>query len=164
MAPETVLALRHRTKSLFAQLLQWHTASSPARPLPALLDSLPAPDFGSVTGISPVTIGKRKTVLKQMYLFGLLAAAVAVVAGLPFHLLSVLAQIPTVSGTQPDGIGSGWYVVAVALSVILLQYIPYFRYKEIPVLQANLGTPAPQGRSSSEDTKPQVREPETVKT
>jgi hypothetical protein len=52
----------------------------------------------------------------------------------------------------------------VALSVILLQYIPYFRYKEIPVLQANLGTPAPPRLSSSEDAKPQLREPETVKT
>jgi hypothetical protein len=164
IAPETVLGLRHRTKNLFAQLLQWHTASSPARPLPAPLDSLPAPDFGSVTGISPVTIGKRETVLKQMYLFGLLAAAVAVVAGLPFHLLSALAQIPTVSGAQPDGIGSGWYVVVVALSVILLQYIPYFRYKEVPVLQANLGTPAPHRRSSSEDAKQQACEPETVNT
>jgi Zn-dependent protease with chaperone function len=164
MAPETVLALRHRTQNLFAQLLQWHATSSPARPLPAPLDSLPAPDFGSVTGISPVTIGKRKTVLKQMYLFGLLAAAVAVVAGLPFHLLNALLQIPTVRGAQPDGIGSGWYVVAVALSVILLQYIPYFRYKEIPVLQANLGTPVPPRPSISGDAKPQVREPETVNT
>jgi Zn-dependent protease with chaperone function len=164
MAPETVLALRHRTKNLFTQLLQWHTNSSPARPLPAPLDSLPAPDFGSVTGVSPVSIGKRETVLKQMYLFGLLAAAVAVVAGLPFHLLSALTQIPTVNGTQPDGIGSGWYVVAVALSVIFLQYIPYFRYKEIPVLQANLGTTTQHRPSSSEDARQQAREPETVKT
>ncbi len=99
-----------------------------------------------------------------MYLFGLLAAAVAVVAGLPFHLLSALTQIPTVNGTQPDGIGSGWYVVAVALSVIFLQYIPYFRYKEIPVLQANLGTTTQRRPSSSEDARPQAREPETVKT
>jgi len=163
LAPESVLALRGRTKNLFAQLLQWHATSSPARPLPAPLDSLSAPKFGSVTGISPITIGKPKTVLKQMYLFGLLAAAVAVVAGLPFHLLSALTQILAVRGTAADGIGSGWYVVAVALSVIFLQYIPYFRYKEVPVLQANLETPVVQKQPTNEEAQRQVREHETVR-
>jgi len=163
VAPETVLALRGRTKNLFTQLLQWHATSSPARLLPAPLDFLSAPNFGSVTGVSPLTIGKRETVLKQMYLFGLLAAAVAVVAGLPFHLLSALTHIPTATGTQPGGIGSGWYVVAVALSVIFIQYIPYFRYKEVPVLQANVGTPAAQSPPNNEETKTQDREPETVR-
>jgi Zn-dependent protease with chaperone function len=164
VAPETSLALRRRTKNLFTQLLLWRTTSSPAGRLPAPLDSLSAPKFGSVTGISPATIGKRETVLKQMYLFGLLAAAAAVVAGLPFHLLSALTQIPSVRGTQPDGIGSGWYVVAVALAVILLQYIPYFLYKDVPVLQASLGTLAAQRPSSNGETKPQVGEPESVNT
>ena len=163
LARESVLALRGRTKNLFAQLLQWHATSSPARPLPAPLDSLSAPKFGSVTGISPITIGKPKTVLKQMYLFGLLAAAVAVVAGLPFHLLSALTQILAVRGTAADGIGSGWYVVAVALSVIFLQYIPYFRYKEVPVLQANLETPVVQKQPTNEEAQRQVREHETVR-
>lgn len=134
VAPETALALSGRTKNLFAQLLLWYGNSSSARPLPAPLDSLSAPNFGSVTGVSPATIGKPKTVLKQMYLFGLLAAAVAVVAGLPFTLLSALTHLPTGRGTQADGIGSGWYVVTVALSVIFLQYIPYFRYEDVPVL------------------------------
>jgi len=163
LAPETVLALRGRTKNLFAQLLQWHATSSPARPLPAPLDSLSVPKFGSVTGISPLTIGKLKTVLQQMYLLGLQAAAVAVVAGLPFHLLSALTQILTVRGTAADGIGPGWYVVVVALSAIFLQYLPYFRYNEVLVLQANLGTPLMQKPSANEADKRQVREPETVR-
>ena len=163
VAPETALALRRQTKNLFSQLLLWRTTSSSARPLPPPLDSLSAPKFGSVTGVSPVTIGKRKTVLKQMYLFGLLAAAVAIVAGLPFHLLSALIQVPTVPGTQPDGIGSGWYVVAVVLAVIFIQYIPYFRYKDVPVLQANPGTASTQRPPSHDETKLREREPETVR-
>jgi len=108
--------------------------------------------FGSVTGISPITIGKPKTVLKQMYLFGLLAAAVAVVAGLPFHLLSALTRILAVRGTRPMESVPAGMVVAVALSVIFLQYIPYFRYKEVPVLQANLETPS--CRSNQPTRKP----------
>ena len=162
--PETALALRRRTGGLFSQLLLWRTTSSPTRPLPAPLDSLSAPQFGSVTGISPVTIRRRGTVLKQMYLFGLLAAAVAVVAGLPFHLLGALTEIAAIRGTQPDGIGSGWYVVAVALAVILLQYIPYFFYKEVPVLQAQLGPAASRKTSTGGNADSHSIEHETVNT
>jgi Zn-dependent protease with chaperone function len=159
LAPETVLAHRDHTKKLFAQLLQWHGASSPTRTVPAPLDSLSAPNFGSVTGISPVAVRKRSAVLKQLYLFGLLATAVAVVAGLPFHLLRALTLAP---GPQPNGVGSGWYVVAVALAVIFLQYIPYFRYKDVPVLQASLGTKAAPIVRGKAEAESDVREPEPV--
>jgi hypothetical protein len=164
LAPTTVLKLAGQTRNLFAQLLRWHAAAAPARPLPAPLDSLSSPQFGSVTGISPLTIRKRDKILKQLYGFGLLAAAIAVVAGLPFHLLSLIVQLQDLRGTHPFSVGSGWYVVAVTIGVILLQYVPYFRYKEIPVLQADVRTGPTRKPSSGEDTKQPAREHEPVNT
>jgi len=160
--PDTMLALRAHTRDLLARLVQWHTTVSSAKPLPAPLDSLFAPQFGSVTGISPLTVAKREKIVKQMYLFGLLAAAVAVVAGLPFHLLQTILQLQDLRGTQTFSLGAGWYVVAVSLSVIFIQYIPYFRYKEVPVLQADLGKPTSQMGRISETTQA-VQARETVK-
>jgi hypothetical protein len=162
--PDSVLALRAHTKDLFARLVQWHATQSPAKPLPAPLDSLSAPQFGSVTGISPLTVAKREKIVKQMYLFGLLAAAVAVVAGLPFHLLQTIVQLQDLRGPQHFSVGSGWYVVGVTVGVIFIQYAPYFRYKEVPVLQAELGKPAAQNALRGEVEKQSQREPETVKT
>ena len=161
--PDTVLALRAHTKKLFARLLQWHATASPAKPLPEPLGSLTAPQFGSVTGISPLTVATRKKVMNHMYLFGLLAAGVAVVAGLPFQLLQSMLRLQGVSGAQAVSVGAGWYVVAVSLTIAFLQYIPYFRYKEIPVLQADLGKPTSQNVLAAEAEKQSKREPETVK-
>jgi hypothetical protein len=115
-----------------------------------------------VTGVSPKTLCKRERVLKQMYLFGLLAAGVAVVAGLPFHLFDALIQAPITSDDAPQSVGSGWYVVGVALAVILVQYVPYFRYKDAPVLQANLGTHAVPKGSRSDAFEQSAPETETV--
>jgi hypothetical protein len=94
----------------------------------------------------------------------MLAAAVAVVAGLPFHLLSLIAQLQDVRGPHRYSAGSGWYVVAVTVGVVLLQYIPYFRYKEVPVLHANLSASPARKPSSGEDSKQPSREHETVNT
>jgi hypothetical protein len=159
--PDTVLTLRAHTKNLFARLVHWQATTAPAKPLPAPLDSLTAPQFGSVTGISPLTVAKRQKLMNQMSLFGLLAAGVAVVAGLPFHLMQSILQLQGRGGAQPVSTGAGWYVVAVSLTIIFLQYVPYFRYKEIPVLQADLGKPAPQTGTKSESTQT-IRERETV--
>ncbi len=156
--PEARLSLSARTKGLFGQLLIWHATPAGARPPPEPLDCLSSPQFGSVTGISPLTL--RKRILKQMYLFGLLAAAVAVVAGLPFHLFDSLLQGQSLPGAHPDSVGPGWYVVTVTLGVIFLQYIPYFFYKEVPVLQADLGPAAAPIRSL--ENKQHTRETETV--
>jgi Zn-dependent protease with chaperone function len=160
--PETMLVLRKHTQELFARLLQWHSAPAATRPIPAPLASLTAPQFGSVTGISPLTIGNRAKILKQMYLFGLLAAAIAVVAGLPFHLLQSILRVQGPLGTQGYSVGSGWYVVLVTLSVILIQYVPYFRYKDVPVLQADLGA-SKSSSPTKQEAEPKSNEPETVK-
>jgi hypothetical protein len=115
-----------------------------------------------VTGINPLTLRQRGRILKQMYLFGLVAAAVAVVAGLPFHLFDSLLRSQMLPGAHPYSVGPGWYVVGVTLAVILLQYIPYFFYKDVPVLQADLG-PVETRKASINEDKQQTREPETVR-
>jgi Zn-dependent protease with chaperone function len=159
---DTLLTLSQRTKELFGQLLHWHATPAPSRSLPAPLDSLASPQFGSVTGISPLTLRQCSRILKQMYLFGLLAAAAAVVAGLPFHLFDSLLRSQMLSGEHRYAVGPGWYVVGVTLAVILLQYIPYFFYKEVPVLQADLEATGPRTASINKD-KQQSHEPETVR-
>jgi len=161
--PDTALKLDARTQDLFARLMQWHATSSASKPLPAPLDSLSAPEFGSVTGISPSTLAKRKKVVNLMFRFGLLAAGVAVVAGLPFHLLQTILQLQYLGTANSISVGAGWYVVGVTLGVLFLQYIPNFRYKEVPVLQADLGKPGQLHQSMMDDAKQTKREPETVK-
>jgi hypothetical protein len=161
---ETLLTLSEQTKKLFSQLLRWHATPAPSRPLPAPLDSLSSPQFGSVTGISPLTLRRRGRILKQMYLFGLLAAAVAVVAGLPFHLFDSILRGQMLPAAHPYSVGPGWYVVGVTLAIILLQYIPYFFYKEAPVLQAELGPAASRKTSTGGKTDSHSIEHETVNT
>ena len=135
--PRTILQLRKRTTDLFGQILQWHKISSTPKQLPAPLDSLETPQFGSVTGVSPLQLRKPQRVLKELYLSAFLAGAVAIVAGLPFHLLQFLFQRPGL-GAHLNSPGPGWYVVAVAAGLRFINYVPLFFYKEKPVVEAEL--------------------------
>jgi Zn-dependent protease with chaperone function len=163
-ASTSMLSLRRRTRALYAQLLQWQSAPAQARSVPAPLDALTSPQFGAVTGVSPLATRKREKIVKEMYLYALLAAAVAVVAGLPFHLLQTIAQLSDVRKRHPFAIGSGWYVVAVTLGVILLQYVRYFFYKEIPVLTAIAAAATAPKPSSTAGIDQKDRQPEPVST
>jgi STE24 endopeptidase len=145
--PETVLGLKKRNRLLFDQLLQWKKTNSSARPLPPQLQTLRAPQFGEVTGKSPLTLRKPKFIVKELWWTGVLAALVAVVAGLPFHLVGYLLSPSGIGLPHLNGPGAGWYVVAVAVCLRLFQFVPVLRYKERPVLQIEplptRGTAAP---------------------
>jgi heat shock protein HtpX len=155
--PATLLDLRKRTDSLYRELVQWRIQSGLAKPVPAPLDSLGSPRFGQVTCASPLSNRKPKKILKELYLLGLLAAAIAVVAGLPFHLTQTIARVLGGRALPPSSPGSGWYVVGVTLAVLLLQYIPYFFYKDVPVLRADVSSPTkrtPESTPTEEELQP----------
>ena len=139
--PGTLLAIRRRTKDLMVQLLQWHKESSFPRSLPQPLGSLQTPEFRNVTGASPIRLRNPVQIVRELYRTAFFAAGIAVVAGLPFHILDFLADAQGFAA-RPHTPGSGWYVVLVAVTIRLLQYVPIFRYKEVPVLQASLAAPA----------------------
>jgi hypothetical protein len=148
--PGTILTIGRRTKALLAQLLQWQKAGSPAAP--AGVGSLSSPRFGNVTGTSPLVARKPGRILKELYLNALLAAGVAVVFGLPFHLLDFLRD-PSGFASRPHAPGSAWYVVLAATLVRLIQYLPFLRYKEVPVVQATLAST--QGSAPPSSPKPE---------
>ena len=156
--PGTLLALRRRTKDLLVQLLQWYKESSTSRSLPQPLNSLSTPQFGNVTGRSPLELWKASRVVRELYLTALIAAGVAVFAGLRFHVQQFLAD-PNGFSSHPHAPGSGWYVVLVAVTIRLIQYLPFFSYKEVPVVQASLAGSRAR-RAPSPDTTEPKREPE----
>jgi hypothetical protein len=84
---------------------------------------------------------------------GLMAAGVAVVAGLRFHLQQLLAD-PNGFASHPQAPGSGWYVVLVAVTIRLIQYLPFFSYKEVPVVQASLPGSRARRAASSDTAEP----------
>jgi Zn-dependent protease with chaperone function len=156
--PGTLLALRRRTKDLMVRLLQWHKESSSRSSLPQPLDSLAAPEFRNVTGASPLRLRQAGQVLKELYRAAFFAGAVAVVAGLPFHILDFLRD-PEGFAARPHAPGSGWYIVLLTLTIRLIQYVPIFRYKEVPVVQASLPAASARSASRGEAEQPQT-EPE----
>jgi hypothetical protein len=154
--PGTLLAIRQRTKDLMDRLLRWHKQSSHASSLPQPLGALARPEFRNVTGASPLRLRKPIGVIRELYRTAFFAAGVAVVAGLPFHILDFLANPEGFAG-RPHAPGSGWYVVLVAVTIRLIQYVPIFRYKEVPILQASLSA-----RTTRDETRgePQQRQTE----
>ena len=156
--PGTLLALRRRTKDLLVHMLQWRKESFAADAVPARLASLTAPAFGDVTGTSPLAWRKSQAFVREMYRTALFAAALAIVAGLPFHATTFLTD-PEAFASRPHVPGSGWYVVVVAAAIRILQYVPIFLYKEKPVVQASLA-PAPASKSATAAAVEQKVEPE----
>jgi Zn-dependent protease with chaperone function len=153
--PESVLALKKRNRFLFEQLLQWKKTNATSRPLPPPLQALKVPQFGEVTGKSPLALRKPKFILKELWWTGVLAALVAVAAGLPFHLFGYFFMSRGIGLPQLNGPGSGWYVVAVAVCLRFFQFLPVLRYKEKPVLQAE--PPSPRSSAASGDAFPSVK-------
>jgi hypothetical protein len=124
--------------------------------LPQPLGALASPEFRNVTGASPLRLRQPVGVIRELYRTAFFAAGVAVVAGLPFHILDFLANPEGFAG-RPHAPGSGWYVVLVAVTIRLIQYVPIFRYKEVPILQASLSA-----RTTRDETRgePQQRQTE----
>jgi Zn-dependent protease with chaperone function len=140
--PGTLLAVRRRTRELFIRLLKWHKETASSHALAQPLESLTTPDFRNVTGASPLRLRKPIGVIRELYRTAFFAAGVALVAGLPFHIVDFMADAQGFA-SRPHAPGSGWYVVLVAVTIRLIQYVPIFRYKEVPVVQASLpGAPA----------------------
>jgi Zn-dependent protease with chaperone function len=153
--PETTLALKKRTRLLFEQLLQWKKTSSSSRPMPPQLQALRAPQFGEVTGKSPLTLRKPRFIVKELLWTGVLAALVAVLSGLPFHLVGYLLIPREIGLPRLNGPGSGWYVLAVAVCLRFLQFMPVLLYKEQPVLQAQ--PLSPRSNAASGDVFPAAK-------
>ena len=152
--PGTLLAVRRRTRELFVRLLQWHKESASPRSLAQPFESLATPELRNVTGASPLRLRKATGVIRELYRTAFFAAGVALVAGLPFHIVDFFADLQGFA-SRPHAPGSGWYVVLVAVTIRLIQYVPIFRYKEIPVLQASLPGVAARRETSGGAEKPE---------
>jgi Zn-dependent protease with chaperone function len=129
----SLLEVKRKTTRLEKMLQDWRKASADARPVPAQLGELRSPVIGAVTGVAPNAHWKIGRVFKELFLTGVLATIVAVLCGLPFHLLAYLVMLPlptTERLIQIHSPGAGWYVVCVAVVLRAIGLVPSFTYKD----------------------------------
>jgi len=133
-------------------LQNWWKASADGRPLPPQLAELTSPLIGAVTSVAPKANWRFGRILKELWLTGVIAAIVAVLCGLPFHLLAYLFSTPAARAGRHFVVhspGAGWYVVCVAVVLRAIALIPLLRYTDRPFVEAlTLGAPPPPVPSS----------------
>jgi hypothetical protein len=129
-SPEPATKLCALTVDLFQQLNRWRNARSASRPLPEPLAKLESPQLREVTSQVPGASLKGQKLFNEFFLTGLFAIMVALLFGLPFHLVSYLTRIALPGQNAFLGAGAGWYVVAAALAIRLFQIAPLFAYKD----------------------------------
>ena len=134
--PESAKRLSSRTAELFQQLNRWRSARAASRPLPEALAKLESPQLREVTSQSPGVLLKGGKLFKELFLTAVLAAMVAALFGLPFHLAAFLSGMQLPGQVPLPGAGAGWFVVAAALAIRLFQIAPLFFFKEMPALSA----------------------------
>ena len=135
----SILEIRRKTTQLEGILQNWWKASADVRPLPPQLAELTSPLIGAVTSVAPNANWKFGRIVKELWLTGVIAAIVAVLCGLPFHLLAYLFSVPASrmgSVLAVHSPGAGWYVVCVAVVLRALALIPFLRYKDKPFVAA----------------------------
>jgi hypothetical protein len=160
----SILELKRKTTQLEKILQNWRKASADSRPLPPQLAELRSPIIGAVTGIAPNANWRFGRVFKELFLTGVIATVVAVLCGLPFHLLAYLFSLPLAAMErfiQIHSPGAGWYVVCVAVVLRAIALIPFLAYKDRPVV--SIPPSAGETRSvPSSPTQTQKSETDTV--
>lgn len=150
---DSILEIRRKTAQLEGVLQNWWNTSADSRPLPPQLAELASPLIGAVTSVAPKANWRFGRVLKELWLTGIIAAIVAVLCGLPFHLLAYLFSTPAArAGIRAlvHSPGAGWYVVGVAVVLRALALIPFLRYKDKSFVTApTLRVPAPPAPASA---------------
>jgi Zn-dependent protease with chaperone function len=159
---EPAIRLTARTTELFQQLNRWRSARAASRPLPDALAKLEAPQFREVTSHAPGDSLKGRKFTNEMIFAAVLAMAVAILFGLPFHLMPYLNGLGSGARAHFTGAGAGWYVVAAALAVRLFQIAPIFFYKGGPAIAVAATSavekqlPRPTSFSAPQSTQPEA--------
>jgi Zn-dependent protease with chaperone function len=155
----SILAASARTEELAGRIERWWKNPSPARPVPAPLDSLSTPPVLNVTCAIPGSVMKGRKLYNELIINGWIAALFAMLCGLKFHLLAYLAassysrhDIPLVYSP-----GAGYFVVAASTVLRFLFVIPLLLYRDKPVLTAqapnSLSGAPPLGRPGLAESK-----------
>lgn len=128
-----------QTRELSERLRSWWKTASPARPVPAPLDTLTSPPPRTVTCAIPGAMWKPGKLLNELLATAWIAALAAMVCGLPFHLMQYLtaSRYARLGFHSPyHSAGAGWFVVLAASLVRLLSLIPSLLYRDKPILIA----------------------------
>ncbi len=134
----SILEFKRKTIQLEKTLQNWWKASADSRPLPAKLAALQSPLIGAVTGVSPNANWRPGKVFKELFLVAFIAGVVAMLCGLPFHLIAFLFSAPIEAMGIPAKFhspGAGWYVVCVAMLLRTVALIPVWAYQDKPVVE-----------------------------
>jgi Zn-dependent protease with chaperone function len=128
-----------RTKELADRLQIWWKTQSSDRPLPPPLDTLSSPVPRNITCTIPGARWTREKLVNELFATAWIAAAAAVLCGLPFHLIAYLtassyARVGTPNLYHSPGVG--WLVVLAAPLVKFLSLIPTLLYRDRPILIA----------------------------
>jgi heat shock protein HtpX len=162
----SVLELKRKTTELEKILQNWWKASADLRPLPPPLAELRSPILGAVTGVTPRANWKFGKVCKELFLTGVIAAVVAGLCRLPFHLLAYLVSAsiaPAARLITINSPGAGWYVVCVAVMLRAIALIPSLSYKDRNFVM--VPSAAGDARTAiGRPAQPQKPEPEKVLT
>jgi hypothetical protein len=159
-----------QTSELASRLAAWWSTQSVVRPLPAPLDTLSTPVVRAVTCAVPGALWNPGKLFNELLATAWIAALVAMLCGLPFHLMAYLASpahsgfgLPTLEFPRAQGGSSSW-------PVRFLFLIPALRYHDKPILVAQTavksrGTfPSSLDPSSPDPSSPRkaTREPVSV--
>jgi hypothetical protein len=148
--PESARKLYARTNEIFRQMNQWKSARAASRQLPDRLATLESPQLRQVTSQSPTAIRKGNKFFAELILTSIMAMMVALLFGLPFHLMAYLTRLAPPGQTIFSGAGAGWYVVAAAVAIRLFQIAPVFSFKDSAVLVPPVVNPSsPQIRAQT---------------
>ncbi len=154
---EPATKLRARTSDLFEQLNRWKNARAASRPLPEALAKLETPQLRAVTSQAPGASLQGQKFFSELFLTGLFAVVIALLFGLPFHLLAYVNRIALPGEAPFPGAGAGWYVLAAGLAIRFFQIAPILFYKDRPVLSAAPPVVGTQQNSRKETTsQPQL--------
>lgn len=132
---ETAWKIHALTEELYKQINRGRSARGASRPLPEALAKLETPQFREVTSQAPGASLKGKKLLNEFILTALFAGVVAMLFGLPFHLMDYVNGFLLPGQLAPTGAGAGWYVVAAALASRGFQFAPLFFQKDQPAIQ-----------------------------
>src|SRR5215813_3210852 len=135
-SPESAWKIHSKTNDLYRQLNRWRNAKGMNRPLPDALAKLETPQFREVTSHAPGDSLKGRKLANEFTLTALFAGVVAMLFGLPFHLMDYVNGFLVPWQTALAGAGAGWYLVAAALSIRAFQFAPLFFQKDRPAIQA----------------------------
>ena len=161
MGVRSILDGAHETQKLAQSLSSWWKAEPVFRAMPPVFEALHAPNRVNVTAAVPGAMWTSKKIFGELLGMAWISALLAMLCGLPFHLMGYLMgmgnALPMGIGPRVYSPGAGWFVVCVAVLVRYLSLVPTLRYKDRPVIVAQM----PQ-RPAKSDLHPVADEKEMV--